>query len=420
MIRKFIAAALLASTASVGAAQTGAAQTPTAAAPPAAAAAVSADPARLAAARRLVDAALPRDMIEQAMLAGIRSAAEQQRDNAEAARRDPHHAERTRIEQRVMEEETARLVRDIDPNIRAIFADFYARALSAAELGETADFYTSPLGRRFSEGALKAAMSPEYQQSMEALNPTLAGAMAGVEQRFAAAMASLPPIPGMPAPPAGARTAPPAAAAPPPPFALPRRSGPPVDPARAAAASRALDALWPAELFRRDFNLLPAVETLIAIRVGDFGLPIPPNAGINPNATLAEIGGGFDPHLRQRLPVLTRFAGSEFTRLMTAMEPGWKMLTADAYAREFTAAELDGVAGFFSGPAGRRFAAESFRAMEDPEVVRSLVMMIPRFAMQIPAMTQRMTQATAHLPAPPAAPAPPAPRGETRRNRGRN
>jgi hypothetical protein len=411
MIRKLIAAALLASTASAGMAQTPPAPT-TAAAPPAAAAA-PADPARLAAARRLVDAAVPRDMLEQAMLAGIRSAAEQQSGNAASARRDPHHAERARIEQRVMEEEMARLVGEIDPGLRAIFANFYARSLSAAELGETADFYTSPLGRRFSEGALKAAIDPEYQKSMEALNPVLTGAMVGAEQRFAAAMASLPPIPGMPTPPAAARTAPPAAAAPPPAVALPRRSGPPVDPARAAAARRALDALWPSDMFRRDYNLLPAVETLIAIRVGDFGIPIPPNAGINPNATLAEIGSGFDPHLRQRLPVLTRFAGAEFTRLMTAMEPGWKMLTADAYAREFTAEELDGVARFYSGAAGRRFAAESFRAMEDPEVVRSLVMMIPRFAMQIPVMTERVKQATAHLPPvppePAARPAPPPP-----------
>jgi hypothetical protein len=98
------------------------------------------------------------------------------------------------------------------------------------------------------------------------------------------------------------------------------------------------------------------------------------------------------------------------------MEPGWKMLTADAYAREFTAAELDGVARFYSSAAGRRFAAESFRAMEDPEVVRSLVMMIPRFAMQIPAMTQRVSQATAHLPpVPPEPAARPAPTPPPRR-----
>jgi hypothetical protein len=59
--------------------------------------------------------------------------------------------------------------------------------------------------------------------------------------------------------------------------------------------------------------------------------------------------------------------------------------------------------------------------MEDPEVVRSLVMMIPRFAMQIPAMTQRVTQATAHLPAPPAEPATvPVPRVEPPRSRPRN
>ncbi|HEX8193690.1 MAG TPA: DUF2059 domain-containing protein [Allosphingosinicella sp.] len=418
MIRKLIAAALLASTASVAAAQSGPAPTQTQA--PAATnyvpAAAPTDPARLAAARRLVDAALPSSLIEQAMLAGIRAGAEQQRGNTAASARDPHRAERARIEQRVMEEETTRIVRDLDPNMRAIFADFYARALSAGELEAVADFYSSPAGRRFSEGALNAALDPEYQRSMEALNPVFAAAAAGADRRFGAAMAGLPPIPGMPAPPA-AGAAPAAADVAPPAIALPRRSGPSVDGARAAAAARALDALWPSELFRRTYNLLPAVETLMSIRVGDFGIPVPPSAGIDPNSTLAEIGSGFDPHLRQRLPVLTRFAASEFARLMTAMEPGWKSLTADAYARQFTAAELDAVTAFYSGAAGQRFAAESFKAMEDPQLVRSIVMMVPRLAMQIPVMTQRLQQATAHLPPPQPETAPPAPRPERRRGR---
>jgi hypothetical protein len=399
MIRKLIAAALLASAAPVAAAQAPAAAPAQAQAP---APAAAPDPARLAPARRLVDAAMPQSLFEQAVMAGVRSAAAEMRGNADAARRDPHHAERSRIEERVMGEEAMRVLRDIDPNMRALFADFYARTLDAADLEAAANFYSSAAGRRFSAGAMSAAMDPDYQRSMEALTPQLMGALVGAEQRFAAATAGLPPIPGMPAPAAG-----PVPAAPPiPAFTLPARSGPPVDPARFAAARRALDALWPTEAFTHPLNLQRAVETLIAIRVGDFGIPIPPSAGINPNSTLAEIGSGFDPHLRQRIPVLARFAGSEMARVTAAMEPGWKLLTADAYAREFTAAELDAVTSFFSTPAGRRFAMESYKAVEDPQLVRGVVMLIPRVAMQFPAMQQRVQQATAHLPPVPPAPAP--------------
>ncbi|HZF94162.1 MAG TPA: DUF2059 domain-containing protein [Allosphingosinicella sp.] len=418
MIRKLIAAALLASTASVGAAQTSATPAPAPAAPMTAAAAAT-DPARLAAARRFIDAALPDTLIQQALVAGMRSAAEQQRGNTEAARRDPHHAERARLELRVVEEETARILRDVEPGLRGLFADFYARSLTAAELEEGTAFYASPAGRRFGEGALNVVIDPEYEKSMKALDPLFAAVMTGVERRYLAATAGLPPIPGLPTPPAAAASAPPAAVATPA-IALPPRPGAPADPARMAAARRALDALWPSELFRRELNLLPAIETLIAIRAGDFGVPIPPGIGVNPNATLAEIGSGFDPHLRQRLPVLTRFAGSEMARLTTAMEPGWKLLTADAYAREFTVAELDEVTRFFSSAAGRRFAVESYRMFEDPQLIRGIVMMLPRVAMQFPAMNQRVAQATAHLPPVPAEPAPAPPGSERRRNRPRN
>ncbi|HEY0014475.1 MAG TPA: DUF2059 domain-containing protein [Allosphingosinicella sp.] len=413
MIRKLIAAALLASTASVGAAQTTTTTTAPASAPAQAAPAAAAapDPARLAAARRFVDAAMPQSLFEQAIIAGVRGAAAETSGNADAARRDPHHAERSRIELRVMEEESMRILRDLDPNLRALMADYYARSLGAAELDESAAFYSSPAGRRFAAGALTIGMNPEYQRSMEALAPHLGVALHGAEQRYAAATANLPPIPGVPTPRAqsGPQRTPPA----PPPVTLAGRPGPAADPVRLASARRALDALWPSDLFRHTPNMQPVLETLIAIRVGDFGVPVPPSAGINPNSTLAEIGAGFDPHLRQRLPVLSRFFGSEMARITTAMEPGWKLLTADAYAREFTAAELDEVTRFFSTPAGRRLALESYKTIEDPQLARGIVMLIPRVAMQIPAISQRVQQATAHLPAPPPAPAPlppPAPR----------
>jgi hypothetical protein len=412
MIRKTIAAALLASTAPLAAAQAPA-QAPAAIAT---APSPAADPARLAAARRFVDEALPQSFLEQMVSLGVQSAAEEHRNNTDAARRDPHHAERARIMERVAGEEAIRIMRGLDPSFRALFADFYARRMSVADLEEGTRFYSSPLGKRFMAGSINMATSPEYNRSMEALGPAFIASFAGVEQRFAAAMADLPPIPGMPVPPPGAPTATVTLSSPTPPVVLPPL--PAVDPARLAAGASAVDTLWPSDIVRRPLNMLPAIEALIAMRVGDFGLPIPPDAGINPNATLGELATGFDPHFRHRLPVLARFGGEELARATIALEPDWRRVLAHAYAREFTAPELEQMTQFFGSPGGRRLIDESVRAMEDPQLVRGTILMLPGLIMQFPAIQQRIEQATAHLPPVPAASAPvSAPPSNRRRRR---
>jgi hypothetical protein len=400
-----IVAALLATAAAAGPAQ----QPGTQAAPAAAASLPAADPARLAAARRFVDVAVPQSMMEQLVVAAIRAGAEEERGDAVAARHDPHHAERTRIAQRVAIEEASRIMRELDPDIRALFSDFYARTLSLAELEEAALFYSSAPGRRFTAGGMSIALNPEYHRAMDGLRPRAAAALAGADARFAAATAHLPPLPGMPpaaapAPPAPVAPLPPAedaARAAPPPY-----PGPPADAARLASARRAVEMLWPAGPMRRPFDMLPVFEALLAMRIGDFGFAIPPRSGVDPDATVMEIVTGFDPHFGQRLPVLARFVGEEYARVTAAMEPGWRILIAEAYAREFSVAELDEVTRFFSTPAGRRLVQESYRAIEDPQLVRGIALLVPRVVTQIPAVQQRIDRATAHLPQPPTVPVP--------------
>jgi len=397
MIRKTIMTALLASSASLAAAQPPAAvQAPAVQTVPAAAQ-PAADPARLAAARRLVDEAIPQSLLERAIDAGVQHAAAQESRDPEQARRDPHLAERTRITARVVAEEATRILREIDPTLRSLLADFYARRLSLAELEEGARFYASPMGRRFYEGAINVALSPEYDRAMRALAPQAEWAMEGADRRYLAATADLPPFPGETRPPAG--SAPPAAAAAP----RPAPAAPPLpaaDPARLAAANRLAEAVWPQNLLDRPLDLEPALNAVLAMRVGDFGIPLPPEAQVDPNATLAAVASGFDPHFSRRLPVLARFAAGEVARVATAVEPDWKRIAAVFYAREFTVAELDAMAGFFASPAGRRINVETYRAFEDPALVRGLVQLLPRVAMQIPAVSQRVERATAHLPPP--------------------
>lgn len=410
MIRKTFFAALLASSASFAAAQPApsagaqATTTPTVAAPAAPAAAP--DPARLAAARQFVDAMLPSGIVERALIEGFRAGMRDELADPENRRRDPHLAERLRLAEPIVIAEGRRILADVDPNARAVLADFYARRMSAAELAESAGFFASPTGRRFYEGVFNIGVSEDYNRAMQALVQALTPAMAGIEQRFAEVAAQMPPIPGMPTPPAAARTAPPAAS---PPAAVPLPAAPAVDQARLASARRMLDAMWPSSLSARPLNLLPTIEMLTSIRLGDFGIPIPPQTRISPDSTAADLATTFDPHFRSRLPVLTRFAASELARAMTAMEPVWKQISAPYYAREFTVAELDAMTRFFQTPAGRSVMEQSYRAYEDPALVRGLVMLVPRIVLQLPAAMQRVEQATAHLPRP----TPPVPPAET-------
>jgi hypothetical protein len=415
MIRKIITAALLASSASVAAAQEAPAtvQPPVVEiqpvpAAPAAAPAPAVDPARLAAARSFVDAALPQSLIERAIALGVHQAAEEHRRDPAEIRRDPNLAERSRIMERVISEEMGRILRDIDPGMRSVVSDFYARRLSQADLEEGARFYGGPMGRRFYEGAINMALSPEYEQAMQSLAPHVQGALAGADQRYAAATADLAPFPGERRPAAGASSS-----APPAPRAAPAAPAlPAVDPDRLAAGRRLAEALWPPEMFREPFNLVPMLETVMAMRVGDLGVPIPPQWQIDPNATFGEIATTYDPQFSRRVPVLARFGAGEIARVGTAIEPEWKRIAAVFYAREFSVAELEAMAGFFASPAGRRITVESYRAIEDSALVRGTIQLLPRVALQLPAAFQRVEQATAHLP-PPAAPG----SGNGRRNR---
>ncbi|HEX8653636.1 MAG TPA: DUF2059 domain-containing protein [Allosphingosinicella sp.] len=406
MIRKMIISTLLATSASVAAAQQPPAtvqapvvETLPVAAPPAAAPAPAVDPTRLAAARGFVDAAYQHALIERGIAAGVHSAAEAERNNPELARRDPHLAERTRILERVVTEEAGRILRDVDPNLRSLLTEYYARRFSVADLEEGARFYASPLGRRFFEGAVDIALSPGYDSAMRGLTPQVERALEGADQRYLAATADIPPFPGEQRPAAGARSrrASPssrrAPAAPPLPAA---------DPARLAAAAGMADAIWPDGLFDRPLDLVPALDALAAMRVGDFGIPLPPQARLDPNATLAAIATSFDPHFSRRLPVLARFGAGEIARVGTAIGPDWKRIAANFYACEFTVAELEGMTAFFASPAGRRLNVSTYQAIEDPALVRGLALLLPRVAMQIPAAMQRVEQATAHLPRPPA------------------
>lgn len=91
----------------------------------------------------------------------------------------------------------------------------------------------------------------------------------------------------------------------------------------------------------------------------------------------------------------------EMGAIMSKVEPAVRDGLANAYARKFTAAQLRDLNRFFETPTGRFYAAESMMLFMDPEVMKSSMAMVPDLMKAMPAIGEKVKQATAHLPPPP-------------------
>lgn len=388
--------------------------TPPAAPPASARAAEAIDPARLAAAERMVDAAMPRDWLATAFAGQAEEEAEraatQAAQDAEAIARDPHHVERTRLTERASAAEMAKIFAELEPELRSMFARAFARHMGAVELERTAAFYASPIGQRLLEQSLAMSTSAEETERMvQALQPALIALLPGLDQRLAAATAHLPPpwkiTAGPGAPLSDELTAAMAAAGAASLAASPPAEGSAPDPAKVAAARRVLDLLWPADYFKGPVPLQTVVDGLLAMRVAEFGVSLPPQARVSPDATVGEALVAQDPNLMEVVRAFTRFAGEEMGRALVAIEPPLKRYYSEAYARYFNLDELGQLGSFYASPAGQQLAAASFELLRDPELIADGVRLLPRFISAGPAMAQRVAAATAHLPPPPPPPA---------------
>ncbi|HEX8526876.1 DUF2059 domain-containing protein [Allosphingosinicella sp.] len=204
--------------------------------------------------------------------------------------------------------------------------------------------------------------------------------------------------------------------------APPAPQAPPVDPARFAAAQRVIDLVYPQGAIQQLWNMTPGLQAIMGMRIADFGLPFPPPPGAPADATIGQAIATHDPHFSERLRLSSEVIAEEMGRIFTMVEPDFKRLMATVYARRFSVGELDEIGRFYATPAGRRLAMEGISVFQDPEFMRGAMLMMPRVAMQMPAVAHRVMQATAHLPppGPPAHAGPPPSNEGQRRRRPRN
>lgn len=175
------------------------------------------DPARLAAAQRVVLALVPpgtymRMMRDQfpAMMDGVMaqmmgmSAADLGAPGADGstvpvgkaiAEGDPHFRERMSIMTKVMGEEFGTVFEKLEPGLRAGLSRSFARKFTTAQLNELDAFFATPTGKAFAGEYLATFMDPEVMQEMMAATPEIMKAMPAIMAKVEKATAHLPPPP---------------------------------------------------------------------------------------------------------------------------------------------------------------------------------------------------------------------------------
>lgn len=183
----------------------------------------------------------------------------------------------------------------------------------------------------------------------------------------------------------------------------------PVEPARLKAARPVVDRLFPVGTYKRlmggtmDKMMNSLMDGVLAMPMRDIaaigGLDEERLAAMD-KTSIAEIMAIYDPHYRERMQRGTRAMMDSMVGLMTEFEPRVRDGLTRAYARKFTAAQLDELAGFFATPTGSLYASESMAIFMDPEIMGEMQAWAPEMAKKIPDMAKEAEKATAALPRP--------------------
>lgn len=114
---------------------------------------------------------------------------------------------------------------------------------------------------------------------------------------------------------------------------------------------------------------------------------------------VAEIAAMVDPRWQERERRTMEVTQSMMGKLMTAMEPAMKRGMAEAYAVNFTRAELGGIREFFSTEIGTDYARKSYRLASDPRIMSAAMRELPAMMAVFTDMGAQLKAETADLPA---------------------
>lgn len=112
-----------------------------------------------------------------------------------AMKADPNFRERTRLMMDAMMSGMIPIMEKIEPQVRENLTKIYARRFSAAELADMGTFFQTPSGKAYAEQSMLVFMDPEMIQGMQAFVPELMKSMPDIMKKAEAATKHLPPPP---------------------------------------------------------------------------------------------------------------------------------------------------------------------------------------------------------------------------------
>jgi hypothetical protein len=183
----------------------------------------------------------------------------------------------------------------------------------------------------------------------------------------------------------------------------------PIDPARLAAARKAVDLLFPPGTYAK---LIGGSLGTVTSRMMDrmYAMPLADLAGISGKspeelnklgkASLAQVMEILDPafHERQRRTMQAVMAG--LGEIMGELEPSIRDGMTEAYARRFDLTQINDLNRFFATPSGQVYAANQMLIGTDPAVMDKMQQLMPVLMQRMPGIMQKAQAATADLPKP--------------------
>lgn len=176
------------------------------------------DPARLAAARLVIDQVWPlgtyarimrttMDQVATTSMAGMydmkvddlapgaAKGAESGKTMGQIMREsDPAFDQRMKITMSVMGEEMGKLMSEIEPDVRTAMANAYARRFTTAQLNDLHRFFDTESGRIYAAESMTLMMGPDMMRAMQSFVPKLMKAMPSIMAKVAEATKGLPPV----------------------------------------------------------------------------------------------------------------------------------------------------------------------------------------------------------------------------------
>ena len=108
------------------------------------------------------------------------------------AETDPYYEERSKRVMKVMTDEMIGLMNEIEPDVRVALANAYARKFTVAQLNDLHTFFETPTGQIYARDSMMMMMGPDMMQALQAMMPKMMQRMPAIMEKVKEATKDLP------------------------------------------------------------------------------------------------------------------------------------------------------------------------------------------------------------------------------------